>query len=73
MNRLPLYLLFVCAVFHGGIKGVLIRIVQEQVVAIHASDDGSAGTKISTMGGTFWVREAPEDVAAALAAATACK
>ena len=68
------YLFFLCALLHAGTKGLPIRVVQEQVAAIMSTDNvGAAHTTILTLAGPVWVKETPDEAAAALAAAKDCK
>lgn len=79
MRGVAPHLFFLCAILHSGAQGKLVHFVQEQVVAYGALADGTdklvpgANAMIVTMAGTFYVKESPEQVAAALAAATECK
>lgn len=73
MRRLaPLLLL--CAVLHGT-NGEPVRINPDQVVGIKRAGKEHEGpfTMVQTVIVPFWVQETPEQVAAALAAATECK
>lgn len=74
MRKIAPHLFFFCAVFHAGTNGTPLRLIVEQVAAIGTADKiGSAATAVTTLAGVFYVKETPEQVAAALAAATECK